>query len=58
LHRNRLIEPVLLADLFDDGGIAFLAGHHQRGSPGNRCCSEKIRIDTKNSVGSLRQALG
>ena len=21
------------------------------GSPGNRCCSEKIRIDTKNSVG-------
>src|SRR5581483_4489487 len=22
------------------------------GSPGNRCCSEKIRIDTKNSVGT------
>src|SRR5436305_12612110 len=21
------------------------------GSPGNKCCSEKIRIDTKNSVG-------
>src|SRR6202035_2744407 len=21
------------------------------GSPGNRCCSEKIRIDTKNNVG-------
>src|SRR5882757_10718659 len=21
------------------------------GSPGNRCCSEKIRIETKNSVG-------
>ena len=30
LHRNRLIEPVLLADLGDDLGIAFLAGHHQR----------------------------
>src|SRR5471030_545504 len=22
------------------------------GSPGSRCCSEKIRIDTKNSVGT------
>ena len=30
LHGDRLIEPVLLADLLDHGGIALLAGHHQR----------------------------
>ena len=30
LHRHRLIEPVLLADLRDHVGIALLAGHDQR----------------------------
>ena len=30
LNRDRLIELVLLADLRDHGGIALLAGHHQR----------------------------
>ncbi len=30
LDRHRLIEPVLLADLFDHFGIALLARHHQR----------------------------
>ena len=30
LHRERLIEPVLLADLLDHLGIALLAGHDQR----------------------------
>ena len=31
LHRDRFIEMVLLADLLDDSGIAFLAGHDKRG---------------------------
>ena len=30
LHRDRLIEMVLLADLLDHGRIALFAGHHQR----------------------------
>jgi hypothetical protein len=30
LNRNWLIEPVLLADLRDDFGIALFAGHYQR----------------------------
>ena len=30
LHRDRLIEVILRADLRDHGGIALLAGHHQR----------------------------
>ena len=51
LHRDRLIEAVLLADLRDHVGIASSPAMTSAGSPGSNCCSEKISTDTKNSVG-------
>jgi len=51
LHRHRLIEPVLLADLRDHGRVALLAGHDQRGSPGKKLLQREIKHRHENSVG-------
>ena len=59
LHRDRTIEPVLLANLAITAGSRSSPAITSAGSPGNRCCREKIRIDTKNSVGiNCSDALG
>ncbi|MCW2084981.1 UNVERIFIED_ORG: hypothetical protein M2193_007156 [Bradyrhizobium japonicum] len=59
LHGDRLIELVLLPDLLDRGGIAFLAGHHQRRIAGQQLLErkdqhrheEQCRHDLRDAVG-------
>ena len=59
LHRDRPIEPVLLADLRDDGGIALLAGHHQRGIAGQQMLQREDQDRHKEQRrDQLRDALG
>ena len=41
LHRDRSIEPVLLAYLRDHGGIAFFSGHDERGIAGQQVLQQK-----------------
>ncbi len=50
LHRDRLIEPVLLADLLDHGGIALLAGHDQRGIAGQQIAAARRSGSTRRTV--------
>jgi hypothetical protein len=58
LHRDRLIEPVLRRICAITSGSRSSPAITSAGSPGSNCCSEKISIDTKNSVGiSCRRRL-
>ena len=53
-HRQRLVEMQLLAQVRDHGRVALLAGEDRSpGSPGSSCCSPKISIETKISVGTI-----
>ena len=59
LHRDRLIEPILLADLLDHLGVAVLARHDQRGIAGQQLLQrEDQHRHEEQRRDELQQALG
>ena len=54
-HRQRLVEVELFAQVGDDFWSRSSPARITAGSPGSSCCSPKISIETKTSVGSDRR---